>query len=402
MSRTLLLLGGLAVFGCSEGGHEGHRRDEHAHGDTEGEQQHAGEPGEKAGSHRDHEGEQVVRLAPDALAGSGIRSDTAAAGRLSDAFEVPAEIQLNPDRVAHISPVARGRLLSAHVSVGDMVQPKTRLARFSSVELGAARAEYRRTTILRKVARRNRNRQRRLRKEGISSERSLLDAELAFQQASAERDAARARLRIFGSAGGTGSNTHLESPIGGVVLERHATRGESISPDETLFVVADLDQVWVVGRVYEQHIAKVDRGMAATLVLNAYPGRTWRGTVDFVGATLEESTRTLSIRVEMSNPDGSLRPGLFGSLRLVPRQSEGTVAVVPIGAVQTVNTRTVVFTPGDQEGEFIARTVTVGRETRHHAEVLVGLQPGAQIVVAGAFVLKSELIRSELGHGHAH
>ena len=71
-------------------------------------------------------------------------------------------------------------------------------------------------------------------------------------------------------------------------------------------------------------------------------------------------------------------------------------------AIQTVDNRTVVFVPGDEDGEFAAHPVTVGRESNRQAEVLEGLEPGDRVVVEGAFVLKSELMRGELGHGHAH
>jgi len=286
--------------------------------------------------------------------------------------------------------------------LGDRVEAETHLARLRSVELGQARAELSRTTSLRDVAEQNRDRQRRLREEGISSERSLLEAELAYEQADAERDAARSRLRVFGLRGGSGPDMTLESPIAGVVVERHATRGENVSPDDTLFIVADLSRVWVIGRVYEQQVAQVAPGMNATLTLNAYPGRTWTGTVDFVGATLDESTRTLPIRVEIDNPDGLLRPGLFGSLRLASGQPTSTSVVVPLSAVQTLDNRTVVFVPGDEDGEFAAHPVTTGRENTRQVEVLAGLEPGVRIVVEGAFILKSELMRGELGHGHAH
>ena len=380
--------------------HEGH--DDHE-GDDHGHEEHAGEEE----GHDEHGGdergeERVVHISAVALSRSEIRLSTAEAGVLADALEVPAEVQLNPDRVAHLSPLVEGQLLSVDVTLGDRVEAETQLARLRSVELGQARAELSRTTSLRDVAEQNRDRQRRLREEGISSERSLLEAELAYEQADAERDAARSRLRVFGLRGGSGPDMTLDSPIAGVVVERHATRGENVSPDDTLFIVADLSRVWVIGRVYERQVAQVAPGMNATLALNAYPGRTWTGTVDFVGATLDEATRTLPIRVEIDNPDGLLRPGLFGSLRLASGQPTGSTVVIPLSAVQTVDNRTVVFVPGDEEGEFAAHPVTIGRESNRQAEVLQGLEPGSRIVVEGAFILKSELMRGELGHGHAH
>lgn len=415
MKRITLLIFACALVmgpGCKQSGshdhgeesHEEHAGHDDHEGDEHGHEEHAGEEeGHDDGGHADeHDEERVVHISPEALNRSGIRLGTAEAGVLAGALEVPAEVQLNPDRVAHISPLVDGQLLSVDVTLGDRVEVETQLARLRSVELGQARAELSRTTSLREVAEQNRDRQRRLREEGISSERSLLEAELAYEQADAERDAARSRLRVFGLRGGSGPDMNLESPIAGVVVERHATRGENVSPDDTLFIVADLSRVWVIGRVYEQQVAQVAPGMSATLSLNAFPGRSWSGTVDFVGATLDESTRTLPIRVELDNPDGLLRPGLFGSLRLASGQPTGSTVVVPLASIQTVDNRTVVFVPGDEDGEFAAHPVTVGRESSRQAEVLEGLEPGARVVVEGAFVLKSELMRGELGHGHAH
>lgn len=410
---TLLILVCVLAMtpGCEDsdghdhgGGHIDH--DDHA-GDGHGDEEHVDEEHvDEDKGHNDHghdDGvEQVVQISPGVLGRNGIRLGTAEAGMLTGVFEVPAEVQLNPDRVAHISPLVGGQLLSVDVTLGDRVEAKTQLARLRSVELGQARAELSRTTSLRNVAEQNRDRQRRLREEGISSERSLLEAELAYEQADAERDAALSRLRVFGLRGSSGPDMTLESPIAGVVVERHATRGENVSPDDTLFIVADLSRLWVIGRVYEQQVAQVAPGMNATLTLNAYSGRTWTGTVDFVGATLDESTRTLPIRVEIDNTDGVLRPGLFGSLRLASGQATSTSVLVPLSAIQTVNNQTVVFVPGHGEGEFAAHPVTTGRQSMGQVEVLEGLESGARIVLEGAFILKSELMRGELGHGHAH
>jgi cobalt-zinc-cadmium efflux system membrane fusion protein len=321
---------------------------------------------------------------------------------LADGIELPAEVELNPDRVAHISPLIEGQLLSVHATLGERVEADTKLARVRSVELGQARAELSRTSSMRTLAKQNLERQRKLRQEGISAKRNLLESEQTYAQADAEYNAAVSRLRVFGLKGGRGPDMSLESPIAGVIVQRHATRGENVSPQDTLFVVADLSKVWVMGRAYEQQVSKIAAGMDATLTLSAYPSRTWTGTVDFVGATLDDQTRTLPVRVELDNPDGVLRPGLFGSLRLSDQTASGSSVVVPGTAIQTLEGQTVVFVPGNEARSFAAHPVTLGRESSGLVEVLEGLEPGDEIVVEGAFILKSELMRGELGHGHAH
>jgi cobalt-zinc-cadmium efflux system membrane fusion protein len=343
-----------------------------------------------------------VHLSAEALSRADIRLGRVERGTLGGGVELPAEIELNPDRVAHISPLIEGQLLSVHATLGARVESKATLAKLRSVELGQARAELRRARSMRTLASQNLERQRKLREEGISSERSLLEAQQTYEQANAEYNAAESRLRVFGMRGGRGPDMTLESPISGVVVQRHATRGENVSPEDTLFVVADLSTVWVMGRAYEQQVSRVAPGMRATLTLSAYPTRTWTGTVDFVGATLDDETRTLPVRVELDNPDGTLRPGLFGALSLAPGRDEDAVVIVPRASIQTLENRAAVFVPGEERGSFAVRHVTPGREGAGFVEIVQGLRPGDSVVVEGAFVLKSELMRGELGHGHAH
>ena len=394
----LVILVVLACIGCDSPKHDAHKAGE-PHEHSGGEHAHDTEEpkGHDEGSHLEGD----VHLSPEAVIASGIRLGQARLGLLSDAVTLPAEVQFNPDRVAHISPLVEGKLLSVDVVLGDRVQAKKELAKLRSVELGQARAELSRATSLRDVAQQNLKRQKRLRGEKISSERSLLEAQLYYEQADAKRNAARSRLRVFGLKGGSGPDMTLKSPIDGVVVERHATRGENVSPRDTLFVVADLSRVWVIGRVYEQQISKVSDGMSASISLNAYPGRVWTGTVDFVGSTLDDATRTLPVRVELENPDGVLKPGLFGSIKLASGKAKESI-LVPAESIQNVQDKTVVFTPGAEAGEFVATPVSIGRTQGDHVEVLKGLKSGDQVVVDGAFVLKSELMRGELGHGHAH
>lgn len=386
----------IASAGCSPSPakphdeHEEHPEGEHK--EREGDEHHG----------EGHDEAQTVKLTPSVLERSAIRTQVVSAGTLAGVIEAPAQLQLNPDRVAHISPMVQGQLLSVDVAIGDKVERDQPMATLRSTELGQARADLSRTSSLREVALKNRERQERLRAEGINSERSLIEAQQAYEQANAEHNAARSRLQVLGAKGGSGPELTLESPISGVIVERHATRGESVSQSDTLFIVADMSKVWVIGQIYEQHVAQVRVGMSARLSLNAYPSRQWSGRIDYVGATLDERSRSLPIRVELENPDGQLKPGLFGTLQLSAEQDHAQTPLVPLTAIQTLKQKSVVFVQGDAPGVFSARQVTLGRQSRLNVEVLEGLKPGESIVVEGAFVLKSELMREQLGEGHAH
>ena len=341
----------------------------------------------------------TVALSEEAIEASGIRVQPVAIAATAPTVDIPAEVQFDPDRLAHINALVDGQIVSVNVTVGDRVQVGDELAMFRSVGLGQARADLTRASAIRDAARRTLERQERLREEGISSERDLLEAQLAFDEADATRDAARSRLRVFGVRGGAGSDMVLSSPIEGVVVERHATRGENVSPEDTLFLVADATEVWVIGRLYEIHISQVTPGMRATLSMSAYPGRRWDGVVEYVALSMDETSRTLPIRVPISNGDGALRPGMFGTLTLGGGLGGGTTVTVPISAVQTLEDRDVVFVAGDSTGTFEAQTVVLGPEADGHVSVLEGLSGDHRVVVEGGFILKSELVRGQLADG---
>ena len=293
--------------------------------------------------------------------------------------------------------------MGCKLSLETAYKREQELTSIRSVVLGQARAEYSRARAVHGVSKRTLERQKTLRREGINSQQRLLEAELAEELAKAELNAARWRLKVFGVQGGAGPDMAIESPIEGIVMERHATRGESVTPQNTLFTIADLSTVWVMGRAYAQHINVLRVGMPVNVTLDVYPGRSWTGKIGYISSKLEESTRTLPIRVEIENKDELLKPGMFGMLHISSNDASDTASImVPQTAVLEIKGRDVVFIPGDHDSEFQAVPVTVGRRNAGQVEVLKGLKKTSRVVVQGGFVLKSELMRAELGEGHAH
>lgn len=387
----------LAVAGCREN-QEQHAEGEHAEGEhAEGE--HA--EGEHAeGEHA--EGERSVRVSPAAIERSGIETAVVEEKTLTGGIDLPAEVRAEPDRTAHISPLLSGQLASVEASVGERVEEGSVLATLRSVELGASRSALARAQANVEVARSNFERQKELQREGIGARRNYLEAQAELRRAEAELTAAQRALQVYGR-GGSGSTVPLRSPIAGQVVERHATVGEVVGPEDVLFQVTDIGRVWVVGRAYQQHAGAIVAGAPAVVTLQAYPGRSWEGVIDYVAPTLDEDTRTLPVRVVFDNPDGLLRPGMFGTLSISPAGTASeAVPVIQRAAVQTIEGQTVVFVPDEEEGEFHATPVALGNESGGRVHVLRGLSPGDRYVARGGFVLKSELMRGELGEGHAH
>jgi cobalt-zinc-cadmium efflux system membrane fusion protein len=354
--------------------------------------------------HDGHEPGGMVQISEIGLERSGIQTEPVRAEQLVGGVDAPAEVQLNPDRTAHVTPMVPGQIDEVRVSLGDSVEANQVLATMRSVALGEARSSVANARAAVEVARSNFVRQEELKREGIGSQRAYLEAQGALRGAESDLAAANERLHVYGGRKGSGSTTTIRSPLSGTVIERHATPGEVVSDGSSLFMVSDLSRVWVVGRVYEQDVAAARIGAPAVVSLQAYPGRLWEGEVSYVSHTLDPHTRTLDVRVELDNPDGTLRPGLFGRISLSrDHDSPEQVPVIPQSAVQRIDGQTMVFVATDEVGVFVPTFVTLGARARGKVEVRDGVVEGDPVVVSGAFTLKSELLAGQISEGdHQH
>lgn len=396
----------LGALGCKDRNHAEPEGNHATHGEHEehGERDEHGEEHGERDEHDEHaeQSARTVRISREAIERMGVRVSTVEAIPLVGGIDVPAEIQAEPNRLAHVSSVVSGQIARVTASVGDRVEAGQTLAVIRSVELGEARAQAARAGANVEVAQANFRRQEELQREGIGSERQFVEAQAELKRAQAEQAAAGRALEVYGR-GGSGSEVIIKSPIAGRVTERHATMGEVVAPSDVLFQITDIAHVWAVGRVYQQNAGQVHEGARATLTLQAYPGRAWQGQLEYVAPALDERTRTLAVRMALDNPGGELRPGLFGTLSISPAGgSSENVPVIRADALQRLGEDMVVFVPVTEEGEFRAVTVATGERSGGLLRVLSGLSVNDRYVSEGGFVLKSELQRGELGEGHAH
>jgi cobalt-zinc-cadmium efflux system membrane fusion protein len=165
--------------------------------------------------------------------------------------------------------------------------------------------------------------------------------------------------------------------------------------------VADLSRVRIELDVFERDLGVVRAGQTVAVTVAAYPGRVFAGRIASLGDVLDTEKRTVRARIDVPNADRLLKPGMFATAR-VATGAAVEVVTIPRDAVQEMEGRTVVFVPGARAGEFRVRPVQLG-EPVDSASVAIrgGLRAGERLVVAGAFTLRSELAKGEIGeHGH--
>ena len=179
----------------------------------------------------------------------------------------------------------------------------------------------------------------------------------------------------------------FRSPASGFVIEKQAMAGLHVMPGQSLYKVADLSTVWVEADVYETEIAGVHVGSAATVTVDAYPGERFTGRVVYVYPYLDEKTRTNTVRFELPNRGGRLKPGMYANVELALHG--GTGLIVPTNAVLDSGKEQVVFV-AHGDGVFEPRKVTIGRRLGDTTQILDGVKEGEQVATGATFFLDSE------------
>jgi cobalt-zinc-cadmium efflux system membrane fusion protein len=360
----------------------------------------------------DAEAKDHVDIAPDVQKRLGIAVAPVTSQPLAVALRATGSVQPIESRLAHVRPLAQGRILDVLVKVGDRVSRGQPLARFDNVEAGAvaterdrARAELARLRVQLGTATRQVERARRLAEIGAVPQREY-EASLGEQQQleasiRAQESAIAGldlRLRRFGTADAAAdasSVATIPSPITGVLVRAAAAPGDVVDATTELFTVADISRLYVEAQVFEKDLGAVRKGQPATITVDAYPDDRLPGTVAVVGAALDARTRTVPVRVEVANTGDRLKLDMFARVALATEATDQAIAV-PREAVQNLDGRQVVFIrSGDTE--FRVRHVAVGRLSGRLIEITEGITTGDVVVTTGAFKLKSAMLAGTLG-----
>src|ERR1700738_3617254 len=210
-------------------------------------------------------------------------------------------------------------------------------------------------------------------------------------------DAAAERLKQWGvpqkeidrleSTGQVQQELEVDSPVAGYITERNALPSVAVQPEMRLFTVADLSTVWVQAQVFQNDLGRIKVGDPATLTVSTFPGRTFRGRVDFIYPQLDIDTRTAKVRIIFANSELQLKPGMFVNVALqVPM---GRQLVIPATGVLQSGIRQIAFVErGD--GYLEPREVQLGSRVGDDFIVLKGLKEGEQIVTSANFLIDSE------------
>ena len=179
------------------------------------------------------------------------------------------------------------------------------------------------------------------------------------------------------------------APASGLVMKRlPGLEGMALRPGMETFHIADLSSLWLSVEVFEDQVAWIEVGTPAEVTFNYSPGEIFRGTVRIIEPEFSERTRTLRVKLEVPNPDGRLRAGMFATVVFRPVAARRALSVPSLAVLRTGQRQMVVVELGD--GRFAPREVTLGHQGRGRVEVLTGLEEGERVVTSAQFLIDSE------------
>ncbi len=305
--------------------------------------------------------------------------------------------QAKAEQATHARELARVQSLYADkLASRREVEAAELEARLDQERVSQSETRVRQTEVRVKTAREVVQREERIQREGLYNRREIENAKAEVSRAEGELrasetevrgaqstlSAARARIGAYGASGGRIS---IVSPIDGTIVSRTVNTGEAAEAGRMLFEVLDTRTMWVQVELFEPDVERVAVGMPVEIRTETDSSRVLQGTIGSIGKVVNPQTRTAPVRIEVSNPDGTLRKNEFAQA-LILTDLEGESLSVPASAIQEIGGLKVVFVQTPQG--FRRTHVRLGPSASNRVEILEGLKPGDRVVTQGAYQLR--------------
>jgi Cu(I)/Ag(I) efflux system membrane fusion protein len=336
----------------------------------------------------------VVRISPERIQMIGVRSEAVARRTLVRPVRAVGTVQFDERRTYVVSTRYEGWIERLLVNTtGQDVRQGQPLMEVYSPDLVLAQQEY---ALLRQSLAETGG-------DTAATSRRLLEG---AEQRLRFLDVPPATLQSLRRGGQPRPTVTIPSPVTGTVIEKPSVQGMRFMPGDPLYRIVDLSTVWVIAEVFEQDLTGVRLGQEAVIAVKAYPGRSFAGRVGFVYPTVGAETRTAQVRLEIPNPDGLLKAGMYASVEITAPLGPRDVLAVPESAVLDSGARQVVLV-NHGDGRFEPRAVALGERADGYVAVTEGVADGERVVVSANFLIDAEsnlkaALSSFAGGGHQH
>lgn len=362
----------------------------------------------------------VIELSQEIIKDNNITTAEIEERPVTVSYTANGEIKKNEDKFYTISSMVQGRIISAPVKLGDYIHEGQTVAYIQNPDIAKINAST--TSALHEnriaihqaqtrynLAKQNYDREKNLYKEGISPKKDLIQAESAYLiskdelENCKERDIhikqeARAVMASYGVAPNFDTeNLATSSPLtamkSGVITKKNVTLGAIVTPEQVLYEVTDMKNLWLDIVLYSGDIATVQKGQKVEFVPDSFKDKVFTAQIDYIQPNSDDLTQTYTARSFIDNSEGLLRPGMFGEVKIINDKSENKL-FIPKTALQKYGKEVFVFVDlGD--GKYKKQHIETAEKSDEGYFINSGLEKGDKIVTEGSFTLKSEMLKSE-------
>lgn len=357
---------------------------------------------------RDEEAQQenTIDMPQDQIKELGIQTKHAGSGELSVTISTRGKIILHPDKLVRVLPKISGVAKEAKKNIGDDVKEDEILAILESREMADIKANYLAAKEKLALAFSLLEREKRLNEKKISAEQDYLTAKSAYEEAKINYQLTKQKLYAFGvneeeiQALSNERSPDLRiydirSPINGLIITRHITKGEFVENNTTIYEIADLSKIWIEIGIYPKDLIRVRKGQFVEVFLP--DGKSAAAKIIYLSPIIQDETITANAIAEIENPNENWRPGSFVKVNIATEKISVPI-LIPKDALQEIEGKEFVFvkTPAG----FEKRQVQLGVNNGTHVEILSGLGQGEEYASSNTFLLKADLSKREAGHEH--
>ncbi len=320
-----------------------------------------------------------VQLTPQRMQSIGVKLGTAQMKAVSNDLRVTGNVDVNERQLATVQTRFPGWIRKVYADATyDYVRKGQPLFTIYSPDLVTTEQEY-------LLARKNQQQLKQSSVDGVASGADTLVS--AARQRLQQWEVPESEIAKLESTGKPITDLTINSSVSGYITERNALPNMYVQPETKLYTVADLSSVWVYAQIFQTDIGRIKPGDAAAVTVDSYPGRTFRGRVDFILPQVDMNTRTVKVRLVFPNPGLLLKPGMFVDVSL--KTPAGRGITIPASSIFHSGTRNLVFV-NKGEGNFEPREVELGPRVGDDVVVLKGLKAGESLVTSANFMIDSE------------
>jgi len=321
----------------------------------------------------------TVQLTPQRMQSIGVKLGTAQIKTVTNDIRVTGNVDVNERQLATVQVRFPGWIRKVYADATyDHVRKGQPLFTIYSPDLVTTEREY-------LLARKNQQDLKQSSIDGVAAGADTLVS--AARERLQQWEVPPSEIAKLESTGQPITDLTINSPVSGYVTERNALPNMYVQPESKLYTVADLSTVWVYAQIFQTDIGRIRPGDAATVTVDSYPGRIFRGRVDFILPQVDMVTRTVKVRLAFANPRLLLKPGMF--VDVVLTAPAGKSVVIPASAIFHSGTRNLVFV-NKGEGNFEPREVELGSRVGDDLVIQKGLKPGDSVVTSANFLIDSE------------